>query len=34
MINAFQYFKRVPIRTTEIDIEKAIEIAWDYKINA
>jgi predicted nucleic acid-binding protein len=34
MINAFQYFKQVPIRTIEIDIEKAIEIAWDYRIYA
>jgi predicted nucleic acid-binding protein len=34
MINAFQYFKRAPIKTIEIDIEKALEIAWDYKIYA
>jgi predicted nucleic acid-binding protein len=34
MINAFQYFKRVPIKTIEIDIEKALEIAWNYKIYA
>jgi predicted nucleic acid-binding protein len=27
MINAFRYFKKVPMRTIEIDIEKAIEIA-------
>jgi predicted nucleic acid-binding protein len=34
MINAFQYFKRIPIRTIEIDIEEALEIAWNYKIYA
>jgi predicted nucleic acid-binding protein len=34
MINAFQYFKRVSIKTIEIDIEKALEIAWNYKIYA
>jgi predicted nucleic acid-binding protein len=34
MIHAFQYFKRIPIRTIEIDIEEALEIAWNYKIYA
>jgi len=34
MINAFNYFKKIPIKTIEIDIEKALEIAWDYKIYA
>jgi predicted nucleic acid-binding protein len=34
MINAFQYFKRIPITMIAIDIEKAIEIAWHYKIYA
>jgi predicted nucleic acid-binding protein len=34
MINAFNYFKRIPIKTIEIDIEKAFEIAWDYQIYA
>jgi len=34
MINAFNFFKKIPIRTIEIDIEKALEIAWDYKIYA
>jgi predicted nucleic acid-binding protein len=34
MIDAFNYFKRIPIKTIEINIEKALEIAWDYKIYA
>jgi predicted nucleic acid-binding protein len=34
MINAFNFFKKIPIKTIEIDIEKALEIAWDYKIYA
>jgi predicted nucleic acid-binding protein len=34
LLNAFQYFKKIPIRTIEIDIETAIEIAWNYKIYA
>jgi predicted nucleic acid-binding protein len=34
MINAFQYFKKIPVRTIEIDIEKALGIAWNYKIYA
>jgi predicted nucleic acid-binding protein len=34
MINAFNYFKKIPMKTIEIDIEKALEIAWDYKIYA
>jgi predicted nucleic acid-binding protein len=34
MINAFNYFKKIPIKTIEIDIEKALEIAWEYKIYA
>jgi len=34
MINAFNFFKRIPIKKIEIDIEKALEIAWDYKIYA
>ncbi|MDR1215448.1 MAG: type II toxin-antitoxin system VapC family toxin, partial [Treponema sp.] len=34
MLNAFQYFKRIPIRMIEIDIENALKIAWDYKIYA
>jgi predicted nucleic acid-binding protein len=27
MINALRYFKRIPIKTIEIDIERALEIA-------
>jgi predicted nucleic acid-binding protein len=34
MINAFNYFKKIPINTIEINIEKALEIAWEYKIYA
>jgi len=34
MINAFNFFKKIPIKTIEIDVEKALEIAWDYKIYA
>jgi len=32
MINAFIYFKNIPIKTIEINFEKALEIAWEYKI--
>ena len=34
MINAFNFFKKIPIKTVDIDIEKALEIAWNYKIYA
>jgi predicted nucleic acid-binding protein len=34
MINAFNYFKKIPIKTISIDIERALEIAWEYKIYA
>jgi predicted nucleic acid-binding protein len=34
LINAFIYFKKIPIKTVEIDIEKALELAWNYKIYA
>ena len=34
MINAFNFFKKIPIKTIEVDIEKALEISWDYKIYA
>jgi predicted nucleic acid-binding protein len=34
MIKAFHHFKKIPINTIETDIEKALEIAWDYKIYA
>ena len=34
MIKAFNYFKRIPLKTIEVDIEKALEIAWDYNIYA
>jgi len=32
LISAFNFFKKIPIKT--IDIERALEIAWDYKIYA
>jgi len=34
MISAFNYFTKIPVKAIEIDIEKALEIAWDYKIYA
>jgi predicted nucleic acid-binding protein len=34
MVNAFRYFKKIPLKTIEIDIEKALEIACDFKIYA
>jgi predicted nucleic acid-binding protein len=34
MINAYMYFKKIPVKTIESDIEKALEIAWEYKIYA
>ena len=34
MINAYNYFTKIPISPIEIDIQKALEIAWDYKIYA
>ena len=34
MIELHKNFKKMPIKIEEIDIEKAIEIAWKYKIYA
>ena len=34
MINAFSYFAQIPIKTIPVDFQKALEIAWDYKIYA
>jgi predicted nucleic acid-binding protein len=34
MINAYNYFKKIPIKTIAIDVERALEIAWEYKIYA
>jgi predicted nucleic acid-binding protein len=34
MINAFAYFERIPIKRIEINIKRALEIAWNYKIYA
>jgi predicted nucleic acid-binding protein len=32
MIEAFKYFKRISIKTVEVDMERALKIAWKYKI--
>jgi predicted nucleic acid-binding protein len=34
MINTFEYFKKIPIKTIPIDIKNALEIAWNYNIYA
>jgi predicted nucleic acid-binding protein len=34
MINAYKYFKKIPVKTIEVDIVRALEIAWEYKIYA
>jgi predicted nucleic acid-binding protein len=34
MLNAFDYFRRIPVKTIGIDFEKALEITWNYKIYA
>jgi predicted nucleic acid-binding protein len=34
MVNAFNYFKKIPVKKIEIDVEKALGIAWDFKIYA
>ena len=34
MLNAFNFFQKIPMKTTEIDIKKALEIAGDYRIYA
>ena len=34
MINAFNYYRIILIKEIEINFEKALEIAWDYKIYA
>lgn len=34
MVNAFNYFSQIPIKTIQVDFQKALEIAWDYKIYA
>jgi predicted nucleic acid-binding protein len=34
MLFAFDYFKRIPIKNVIINFEKALEIAWEYKIYA
>jgi predicted nucleic acid-binding protein len=34
MINLIRNFKRIPIKAVEVNIEKSLEIAWDYKIYA
>ena len=34
MISAFGYFKRIPMKTVENDMERMLEIAWRYKAYA
>jgi predicted nucleic acid-binding protein len=34
MMNAFKYYEKMPIRKMQIDLERALEIAWEYKIYA
>ena len=34
MINFIKNFKVIPIKLVDIDLEKALEIAWQYKIYA
>jgi len=34
MINAFNYFKKIPIKKIAIDMDNALEIAWNYNIYA
>ena len=34
ILDLIKNFKKIPIKTIDIDLEKALEIAWDYKIYA
>ena len=34
ILDLINNFKRMPIETVDIDLEKTLEIAWDYKIHA
>jgi len=34
MIDLIKIFQKIPIKATEINFEKSMEIAWDYKIYA
>ena len=34
MLNAFKYYKKISIRLAEVDVEEALEIAWEYKVYA
>jgi predicted nucleic acid-binding protein len=34
MIDLIKIFQKIPIKVTEINFEKSMEIAWDYKIYA
>jgi predicted nucleic acid-binding protein len=34
MLDLIKNFKRIPIKTVDIDLEKTLEIAWNYKIYA
>ena len=30
MLTAFDYYKRIPIKTMKVNLERALEIAWDF----
>jgi predicted nucleic acid-binding protein len=32
MVNAFNYFEQIPIKTIKINFQMALEIAWDYNM--
>jgi len=34
MIDLIKIFQKIPIKTAEINLEKSLEIAWDYEIYA
>jgi len=34
MIDLVKIFQKIPIKMTEVNLEKSMEIAWDYKIYA
>jgi len=34
MLTAFDYYKKIPIKTMKVNMERALEIAWDFTIYA
>ena len=34
MINAYWYFRKIPIEGAKVDVEKALELAWEYSTYA